>query len=244
MLAPRPPPDGSEIKSAHLFRTVCSYLPCVCCTQRVKFWAVCGHIWLWRTNTHTQTESNRVINWEEAFADEKAALSYSSRSICIARWHHRSLALASSCTRLEFQKSSRGRLNSICDLFELCCPERAREREMKLQKKTSRSQHVYLFVWCERAVRLAALAHRCMRRQCAEILPRSQELDLQLHQQGQSWTLTLFSVPIIAFRIERDAAFCFFARRRSFHTQHTSKRQMLKVNLNFSLLPVSLECDK
>jgi hypothetical protein len=51
------------------------------------------------------------------------------------------------CTRLEFQKSSRGRLNSICDLFELCWPERAsKSREMKLQKKTSRSQHVYLFV--------------------------------------------------------------------------------------------------
>jgi len=118
------PPDGSEIKSAHLFRTVCSYL-FLCSTRRVKFWAVCGHIWLWRTNT--QTESNRVINWEEALADEKAALSYSSRSICIARWHHRSLA--GSCTRLEFQKSSRGRLNSICDLFELCWPERARARE-------------------------------------------------------------------------------------------------------------------
>lgn len=145
------------------------------------------------------------------------------------------------CTRLEFQKSSRGRLNSICDLFELCWPERAsKSREMKLQKKlVARSTFIYLFDARARRVRLAALA--CMRRQCAEILPRSQELDLQLHQQGQSWTLTLFSVPIIAFRSkERDAAFCFFARRRSFHCC-CSKRQMLKVNLNFSLLPVSLQ---
>jgi hypothetical protein len=46
-------------------------------------------------------------------------------------------------------------------------------------------------------VRFAALAER----QCAEILPRALELDLQLHRwQGQSWTLTLFSVPIIAFQ--------------------------------------------
>jgi hypothetical protein len=83
-----------------------------------------------------------------------------------------------------------------------------REREMKLQKKlVARSTFIYLFD--ASAVRLAALAHCCMRRQCAEILPRSQELDLQLHQQGQSWTLTLFSVPIIAFRTRETRPFAF-----------------------------------
>jgi hypothetical protein len=91
-----------------------------------------------------------------------------------------------------------------------------------------------LFI-CLMRVRLAALC--CMRRQCAEILPRSQELDLQLHQQGQSWTLTLFSVPIIAFRTrETRRPFAFLLTG----APSTSKRQMLKVNLNFSLMPVSL----
>lgn len=111
----------------------------ICSTQRAKFWAVCRHIWLWRTNTQTE-ESNRVINWEEAFADEKAALSYSSRSICIARWHHRSLHSAGIPEKLSRQTEF-----DLRPVWIMLAAEPAAERWNCRKKLVARSTFIYLF---------------------------------------------------------------------------------------------------
>lgn len=102
-----------------------------------------------------------------------------------------------------------------------------RAREMKLQKKTSRSQHVYLFVWSAFAMHLHgdnALKYCRARRNWTWNCTSRGNLG--------RWHSFLFPSSLFEPTNERDAAFCFFARRRSFH-QHTRNVKRSKSTWTF-----------